>query len=57
MIAPREVILTALSCCERASVRFLQRLTGLDGKGLSSCLCQLAEGGLIEIEDRFVRLR
>lgn len=57
MNAVRQVILTALSHCERASVRFLQRLTGLAEKDLSSCLFQLAEGGLIEIEDRFVRLR
>lgn len=57
MIAPREVILTALSCCQRASVRFLQRLTGLAEKELSPCLSRLAEAGVIEIEDRFVRLR
>ena len=56
-MSARKIILTALSYCKRASVRFLQCLTGLAEKDLSSCLFRLEEAGLIAIEGRFVRLK
>ncbi|HEX3555246.1 MAG TPA: transcriptional regulator [Thermoanaerobaculia bacterium] len=50
----RLAILTALSACERADFLFLQRITGLTKGNLSSHLSKLEEGGLVEIEKRFV---
>jgi len=47
-------ILTALASCKSADYLFLQRLTGLTGGNLSSHLSKLEEGGLIQIEKRFV---
>lgn len=47
-------ILTALSACERADFLFLLRITGLTKGNLSSHLSKLEEGGLVEIEKRFV---
>ncbi len=50
----RLAILTALSACERADFLFLQRITGLTKGNLSSHLSKLEEGGMVEIEKRFV---
>jgi DNA-binding transcriptional ArsR family regulator len=50
----RLAILAALSACERADFLFLQRITGLTKGNLSSHLSKLEEGGLVEIEKRFV---
>jgi DNA-binding transcriptional ArsR family regulator len=47
-------ILTALASCKSADYLFLQRLTGLTGGNLSSHLAKLEEGGLIQMEKRFV---
>lgn len=47
-------ILAALASCKSADYLFLQRLTGLTGGNLSSHLSKLEEGGLIQIEKRFV---
>jgi len=50
-------ILTALASCKSADYLFLRRLTGLTGGNLSSHLSKLEEGGLIQIEKRFVDKR
>jgi len=50
-------LLTALVSCKSADYLFLQRLTGLTGGNLSSHLSKLEEGGLIQIEKRFVDKR
>jgi len=50
-------ILTALASCKSADYLFLQRLTGLTGGNLSSHLAKLEEGGLLQIEKRFVEKR
>lgn len=50
-------ILTILASCQSADYLFLQRLTGLTGGNLSSHLAKLEEGGLIELEKRFVDKR
>lgn len=50
-------ILTILASCQSADYLFLQRLTGLTGGNLSSHLAKLEEGGLIELEKRFVEKR
>jgi len=50
-------ILTALASCKNADYLFLQRLTGLTGGNLSSHLAKLEEGGLVELEKRFVDKR
>jgi DNA-binding MarR family transcriptional regulator len=50
-------ILTALASCKSADYLFLQRLTGLTGGNLSSHLSKLEDGGLIQIEKRFVDKR
>lgn len=47
-------ILTALASCTSADYLFLQRLTGLTGGNLSSHLSKLEEGGLIQVEKRFI---
>jgi DNA-binding MarR family transcriptional regulator len=47
-------ILTALAACKSADYLFLQRLTGLTGGNLTSHLSRLEEGGLIQVEKRFV---
>lgn len=47
-------ILTALASCKSADYLFLQRLTGLTGGNLSSHLARLEEGGLIQVEKRFI---
>jgi DNA-binding MarR family transcriptional regulator len=53
----RLAILTALSSCETADYLSLQRLTGLTGGNLSSHLAKLEEGGLIQLDKRFVEKR
>ena len=53
----RLAIMTALAACKSADYLFLQRLTGLTGGNLSSHLSKLEEGGLIQIEKRFVDKR
>lgn len=50
-------ILTALASCKSTDYLFLQRLTGLTGGNLSSHLSKLEDGGLIQIEKRFVDKR
>jgi len=50
-------IMTALAACKSADYLFLQRLTGLTGGNLSSHLSKLEEGGLIQIEKRFIDKR
>ncbi|MBN2146542.1 MAG: transcriptional regulator [Anaerolineales bacterium] len=50
-------IMTALAACKSADYLFLQRLTGLTGGNLSSHLARLEEGGLIQVEKRFVEKR
>jgi len=50
-------IMTALSACKSADYLFLQRLTGLTGGNLSSHIAKLEEGGLIQVEKRFVDKR
>lgn len=49
----RLAILTALSACEQADLRFLQRITGLVEEKLSVPLSKLARAGLVEVEERF----
>ncbi|HYO15520.1 MAG TPA: transcriptional regulator [Thermoanaerobaculia bacterium] len=53
----RLAILTALSVCEQADLRFLQRITGFTGETLSFPLSKLEKAGLVEIEERFVDIR
>ena len=50
----RLAILTALAACANADFLFLQRLTGLTAGNLSAHLGKLEDGGLVEIEKRFV---
>lgn len=50
----RLAILTALVSCDAADYLFLQRLTGLTGGNLSSHLSKLEEGGLVQLDKRFV---
>lgn len=50
-------ILTALASVKSADYLALQRLTGLTGGNLTSHLSKLDEGGLIQIEKRFVNKR
>lgn len=50
-------IMTALAACKSADYLFLQRLTGLTGGNLSSHISKLEEGGLIQVEKRFVDKR
>jgi DNA-binding MarR family transcriptional regulator len=50
-------IMTALTACKSADYRFLQRLTGLTAGNLSSHISKLEEGGLIQVEKRFVDKR
>jgi len=50
-------IMTALAACKSADYIFLQRLTGLTGGNLSSHIARLEEGGLIQVEKRFVDKR
>ncbi len=50
----RLAILTALSVASNADFTYLQRLTGLTKGNLSTHLSKLEEGGLIEIEKKFV---
>lgn len=47
-------IMTALASCKSADYLFLQRLTGLTAGNLSSHIAKLEEGGLIQVEKRFV---
>jgi DNA-binding MarR family transcriptional regulator len=51
----RLAILTVLSSVSDADFLFLQRTTGLTKGNLSSHLAKLEDGGLIQIEKRFVR--
>lgn len=53
----RLAILTILASCSSADYLLLQRLTGLTGGNLSSHLAKLEEGGLLQIEKRFVDKR
>ena len=53
----RLTILTALSACEVADFRFLQRLTGLTSGNLSSHLAKLEKARLIDLRKQFVRKR
>ena len=50
----RLAIMTALSECSSADFTFLLQLTGLSKGNLSSHLSKLEEGGLVQIEKRFV---
>jgi DNA-binding MarR family transcriptional regulator len=50
-------ILTALASCKSVDYLFIQRLTGLTGGNLSSHLSKLEEGGLIQVEKRFLDKR
>ncbi len=50
----RLAIMTALSACSSADFTFLLQLTGLSRGNLSSHLSKLEEGGLVQIEKRFV---
>lgn len=50
-------IMTALAACEGADYLFLQRLTGLTAGNLSSHISKLEEGGLVQVEKRFVDKR
>jgi DNA-binding transcriptional ArsR family regulator len=50
----RLAILTLLSSVKAADFVFLQRATGLTRGNLSSHLSKLEEGGLVEIQKRFV---
>ena len=50
----RLAIMAALAACQSADYLFLQRMTGLTGGNLSSHISKLEEGGLIEVEKRFV---
>ena len=50
----RLAIMTALAACRSADYVFLQRLTGLTTGNLTSHIAKLEEGGLIQIEKRFV---
>ena len=50
----RLAIMTALAACRSADYVFLQRLTGLTTCNLTSHIAKLEEGGLIQIEKRFV---
>jgi DNA-binding MarR family transcriptional regulator len=49
----RLAILTALSVCQSADFRYLERLTGLTRGNLSSHLTKLEAGGLVDIEKTF----
>jgi DNA-binding MarR family transcriptional regulator len=51
----RFAILTALSACESADFRFLQRLTGLQAGNLSQHLAKLEEAGFLTLEKGFLR--
>lgn len=51
----RLAIMTALSACRSADFTFLLRLTGLSKGNLSSHLSKLEEGGLVQVEKRFVK--
>lgn len=53
----RLAIMTALASCQSADYTFLQRLTGMTGGNLSSHIAKLEEGGLIQLEKRFVEKR
>ena len=50
-------IMTALAACKSADYLFLQRITGLTAGNLSSHISKLEEGGLIQVEKRFVDKR
>lgn len=50
----RLAIMTALAACKSADYLFLQRLTGLTAGNLTSHIAKLEEGGLIQVEKRFV---
>lgn len=50
----RLAILSALAGCRSADFLFLQRLTGLTKGNLSTHLSKLEEGGLVQIDKRFV---
>jgi DNA-binding transcriptional ArsR family regulator len=50
----RLAILSALAGCQSADFLFLQRLTGLTKGNLSTHLAKLEDGGLVQIEKRFV---
>jgi DNA-binding transcriptional ArsR family regulator len=50
----RLAIMTALAACSSADFTFLLQLTGLSKGNLSSHLSKLEEGGLVQIEKRFV---
>jgi DNA-binding transcriptional ArsR family regulator len=50
----RLAILSALASCVTADYLSLQRLTGLTGGNLSSHLSKLEEGGLVQLDKRFV---
>ncbi len=50
----RLAILTALSVASSVDFTYLQRLTSLTKGNLSTHLSKLEEGGLIEIEKKFV---
>ncbi len=50
-------IMTALAACKSADYIFLQRLTGLTGGNLSSHISKLEDGGLVQVEKRFVDKR
>ena len=54
MRARRLTIMTVSSSVKAADSPFLQRVTGLIKGNLSSHLAKLEEGGLVEIEKRFV---
>jgi DNA-binding transcriptional ArsR family regulator len=53
----RLAIMTVLSACASADFLFLERATGLTRGNLSSHLSKLEDGGLVEIEKRFVEKR
>jgi DNA-binding MarR family transcriptional regulator len=53
----RLAIMTALAACKSADYVFLQRLTGLTTGNLTSHIAKLEEGGLIQLEKRFVDKR
>lgn len=53
----RLAIMTALAACKSADYLFLQRLTGLTGGNLTSHIAKLEQGGLIQVEKRFVDKR
>jgi DNA-binding transcriptional ArsR family regulator len=49
----RLAITSALSACDEADFRFLQRLTGLSKGNLSSHLSKLEAAGIVEISKTF----